>query len=54
MNDPISNTGNNISKRMFSCASKHVELLLLLDSQRTIDFVKDEISKKKFTKNGNL
>ena len=54
MNDPVSNTGNNISKRTFSCASRHAELHIFLYSQRTIDFVKDEISKKKFTENGYL
>lgn len=49
MNDPVSNTGDNISKRTFSCASRHVKLHIFLYSQRGIDSVKDEISKWKFT-----
>ena len=54
MNDPVSNTGNNISKRTFSCASRHVKLRIFLYSQRGIDSVKDEISKWKFTEKESL
>ncbi|CAI9290646.1 unnamed protein product [Lactuca saligna] len=49
MNDPVANTGNNISKRTFSCASRHAELHIFLYSQKGIDSVKDWISKWKFT-----
>ncbi|KAJ4829806.1 Cyclase-like protein 2 [Turnera subulata] len=38
MNDPISNTGNNISKRTFSCASRHAELHIFLYSQKVDRF----------------
>lgn len=54
MNNPVSNTGNNISKRTFSCASRHVELHIFLYSQRGIDSIKDEISKQKFTEMKSL
>ncbi|KAI3666567.1 hypothetical protein L1987_88931 [Smallanthus sonchifolius] len=43
MNDPVANTGNNISKRTFSCASRHAELHIFLYSQKGIDSVKDWI-----------
>ncbi|KAI3825306.1 hypothetical protein L1987_06788 [Smallanthus sonchifolius] len=43
MNDPVANTGNNISKRTFSCASRHAELHIFLYSQKRIDSVKDWI-----------
>ena len=34
MNDPVSNTGNNISKRTFSRASRHAELQKFLYIQK--------------------
>lgn len=43
MNDSVSNTGNNISKIMLLCASIHIENHILLYSQSTINFIKDEI-----------
>ena len=54
MNDPVSNTGDNISKRTFSCASRHAELHIFLYSQKGIDSVKDWISKCKFTEKKSL
>ncbi|CAJ2678451.1 unnamed protein product [Trifolium pratense] len=50
MNNPVSNTGNNISKRTFSCASRHAELHIFLYSQRGIDSIKDEINRQFCTK----
>jgi hypothetical protein len=54
MNDPVANTGNNISKRTFSCASRHAELHIFLYSQKGIDSIKDCISKWKFTEKKSL
>src|ERR1044072_3000919 len=39
MNNPVSNTGNNISERTFSCASRHAKLHIFLYSQKGIDFI---------------
>ena len=50
MNDSVSNTDNNINKRTFSCASKHVEVYIFLCNQKNIDFIEDE----KFNENGYL
>lgn len=50
MNDPVSNTSDNISKRTLSCASRHVKLHIYSCTVKGgIDFVKDEIGKWKFT-----
>ncbi|KOM47274.1 hypothetical protein LR48_Vigan07g097800 [Vigna angularis] len=50
MNNPVSDTGNNISKRTFSCASRHLELHIFLYSQKGgVESIKDKINKAKFT-----
>ncbi|KAF1876835.1 hypothetical protein Lal_00033123 [Lupinus albus] len=52
MNNPVSNTGNNISKRTFSCASRHVELHIFLYSKKGVDSIKDEIINRQYCTKG--